>query len=95
MFRQVYGFDPDVFKVGQAINIDDSEITIETNRHAKYIDWGEKAYEYYEENMSGTYLIVEVDVLSMELKNMFKGAVTMPIRHFTGENPRMTIKILE
>ncbi|TPG68564.1 hypothetical protein EEL31_08565 [Brevibacillus laterosporus] len=95
MFNQVYGFDPKVFKVGKAINIDDREKTIRTNRHAKSIGWGENQYEYKDKDMSGVYLIEKVDVLTMEVKNIFKGTVTMPIRHFTGENPRMAIRILE
>ncbi|MGG0793678.1 hypothetical protein ABE137_06690 [Brevibacillus laterosporus] len=87
MFRQVYGFDPDVFKVGQAIQIVDTGFTRELKNGNVYL--------HYYQDMTGIYLIEKVDVLTLELTRVPKGTVTMPIRHFTGENPRMTIRILE
>ncbi|PPB12988.1 hypothetical protein [Brevibacillus laterosporus] len=77
MFKQVYGFDPDVFKVGQAVKIKDSESM--DRKGISCFDPDET--EHFKKNISGNYLIFYVEVLHLKLIDSKGEKMNVPIRH--------------
>ncbi|AYB37671.1 hypothetical protein [Brevibacillus laterosporus] len=90
MLKQIFGFDQDTLKKGQAVKIGDKKRVYPSR---KYRDPNETEYE--NENLAGNYLVYDVEVLLLKLTTSEGGRINVPINHFTGENPRMTIRILE
>ncbi|QDX94600.1 hypothetical protein EEL30_21380 [Brevibacillus laterosporus] len=89
MLKQIFGFDQDTLKKGQAVRIEDKKRVYPSR---SYRDPNDTEYEY--ENLAGNYLVYDVEVLLLKLTTSAGGTINVPIKHFTGENPRMTIKIL-
>ncbi|MGG1440862.1 hypothetical protein ABE354_02155 [Brevibacillus laterosporus] len=91
MLKQIFGFDEKVLKEGLAVQIEDTKIV---NPRGGYC-FNHDETEYVNKNISGNYLVYDVEVLHLELISKKGEKMNVPIRHFTGEKPRMTIKILE
>ncbi|MFB0830775.1 hypothetical protein ACEU2D_14325 [Brevibacillus laterosporus] len=90
MLKQIFGFDQEVFKVGQAVKIKDNKSVDQSGIYCLDPD----GTEYSKKNISGNYLVCDVEVLHLKLITRKGEKMNVPIKHFTGKNPRMTIKIL-
>lgn len=87
MFKQTYGFDTDILKRGMPVLISDSCPKM------NYGVWYEGDTDYHNENMSGTYLIVDCNPSILTLLNLPKEKIEMPIKHFVGDHPRMKLTL--
>lgn len=91
MFKETLGFDIDKLQRGVAVVIDDTGSTLKNGRMIA-LDRLED-FNYYLDNKSGTYIINESSSTMLRLMSI-NGTLTMfPIKHFIGDNPRMTVKI--
>lgn len=91
MFKQTYGFDTDILKHGVPVVVEDSE-TGRRNSHMIVFD-REDDLDYFSKNKSGTYLINESSSTMLRLIDINGEIIKLPIKHFIGDKPRMTVKI--
>lgn len=90
MFKEVYGFDPEVFSHGAAIKIEDSHVLPERNQFLSV----EVADDYFRTNLSGNYLVRDCHVVELLLVNASGEVLSIPLKHINGESPRMKISLL-
>ena len=92
MFKQTYGFDVDILKSGTPVIVEDTESGVKPRGTIVTFD-REEDYNYYFENKSGTYLVNESSSTMLRLMSVNGEMVKIPVKHFIGNNPRMTIRI--
>lgn len=89
MFKQTFGFDVDVLCSGVPIYIHDRQANIKFTHRG--IDF--HGYNCEESSLSGTYIIKDSNPTMLILTSTFGKEVHIPIGHFVGDNPRMTIDV--
>lgn len=91
MYKEIYGFDPDVFSYGTAIRIEDSIKPLGRNVLLSY----ELPNDYSREKLTGNYLVKDCYITELRLTNVFGKEYIIPLEFVNGENPRLLIEILE
>ena len=92
MFKQTYGFDTDILKSGTPVIVEDTEPSVRPRGTMVSFD-REEDCNYYFENKSGTYLVNESSSTMLRVMSVNGELVKIPVKHFIGNKPRMTIKI--
>ncbi|ALA47896.1 hypothetical protein ABE137_12055 [Brevibacillus laterosporus] len=88
MFKNIFGFDKELF-LNTAVEIKDGQYN-----EGGYVAWGTEL-DYIGENLTGLYLVQGCYSTEIFVLNKSGDTYEIPVRHFIGENPRMTIKILQ
>ncbi|MCR8994695.1 hypothetical protein [Brevibacillus laterosporus] len=91
MFKNIFGFDKELF-LNTAVEIKDGQYN--EVRRGKYIAWG-KELDYIGKNLTGLYLVQGCYSTEIFVLNKSGDTYEIPVRHFIGEKPRMSIKILQ
>ena len=91
LFKDIYGFDPEVFNNGTAINIEDS---YEDPRKRGYIISFSVRSEF-DENISGNYLVIRCSVTELLVIKQNGKEFAIPADYFNGDKPRMKIRVLQ
>jgi hypothetical protein len=90
VFKDTYGFDTDTFTLGLPIKITDDELNEKPRGIFKNRIFSD-GLDYDWENKCGIYLVKHSSSTILTLTDSYGNEVKLPIRHFLGDDPRMTI----